>query len=186
MVSVLQQTIENAYLDGYKAACEEMKSSISESNQPNSINIDGVRFVDMGLPSGTLWSDGPLKKDSSIFRYEEFIFNDAVKYSIPTVEQWDELSRRCVFRKENGNLVILASNGNRIIVFPIESKFSKEKVKPRYVAFWLNQSFELLNKARAVSTKDINKIEDGCTVSFATGNLFIGESLPIFLVKSPD
>ncbi len=58
--------------------------------------VEGVEYIDLGLPSGTKWSSQILVSkdeegiDNSLFSYEE-----ALKYSIPTVDQFKELIEYC-------------------------------------------------------------------------------------------
>lgn len=68
--------IEKAYLQGYNDAVEE------NSKEHIKIVEDGIEYIDLGLPSGTLWA----------LNHPKFIsYHDAQKLNIPTKAQIDEL-----------------------------------------------------------------------------------------------
>lgn len=68
--------LKNAYIDGYNAAKNELL------HEP--VDIDGVTYHDMSLPSGTLWSERiPLMEP----------YNKVKGLSIPTEEDWAELEK---------------------------------------------------------------------------------------------
>lgn len=69
-----------------------------KSNQPSdSPKDDPVKYVDLGLPSGTLWKSvnelNYLIDTTFYFRYYEAI--DTFKTNVPTAEQWAELVAYC-------------------------------------------------------------------------------------------
>jgi len=50
-IDSIKSLIKEAFYKGYKQGV--LKATLC-------INIDGIEFVDLGLPSGTLWSSCPL------------------------------------------------------------------------------------------------------------------------------
>ena len=70
--------IEKAYMQGYNDAVEE------NSKEHIKIIEDGVEYIDLGLPSGTLWA----------LNNPKFVaYHDSQKLNIPTKEQIDELAK---------------------------------------------------------------------------------------------
>ena len=77
--------VKNAYIDGYNVARNELLHE--------SIDIDGVTYHDMSLPSGTLWSEIiKYSKDGSNYFLEK-PYNLVKEFSIPTKEDWEELEQ---------------------------------------------------------------------------------------------
>lgn len=73
--------IENAYIEGYEAGKKEsgFQPIVKEGN---------IEWVDMSLPSGTLWSRALLNDSGT---YLLTVFNQAKDYDLPTKEDIDEL-----------------------------------------------------------------------------------------------
>lgn len=72
-----------------------------------------MEYIDLGLPSGTLWADtnkrGFLTFDEAVEKFGD---------SLPTIEQWKELQEYCAWRwddKRKGRIVT-GSNGNSIFL----------------------------------------------------------------------
>lgn len=80
------QAVENAYLQGYNDALETIKV------EPIYDGCD--TFVDMGLDSGTMWTNHVCSED----RHSRHVgYYDALQYGIPTEEQFEELFSRCKY-----------------------------------------------------------------------------------------
>ena len=84
VTKALSQVVADAYMAGYNAGYQDgynkvVKDSVSE----------GSEFVDLGLPSGTLWSSDYVKDDNgnAIYVPQE----NSADYEIPTYEQFKEL-----------------------------------------------------------------------------------------------
>ena len=91
-------------------------------------NKEGVReevfndFIDLGLPSGTLWSYRDFYRTKNISEFQVFISNFHFKNLIPKYEQVEELTKFCnikwynnkglclVKSKINTNSIMLCSN----------------------------------------------------------------------------
>lgn len=52
-----------------------------------------VHFVDLDLPSGTLWAKNYIVNDQGEILYLKY--NEAVELGIPSLEQWEELKLHC-------------------------------------------------------------------------------------------
>lgn len=89
-ISLLENEIEKlsqAYQKGYEKGVEDTKAAMAEKMSKND-EVDDVEWMDLSLPSGTLWSK-PLKyKDG---KYVELTFDQAKKYVLPTADEVDEL-----------------------------------------------------------------------------------------------
>lgn len=88
------------------AACIEKKALAAELQHELS-----MKYVDLGLPSGTLWGEHPM-----IF---EYTYDEAIKKfgsKLPTKEQMEELKQYCTWSWDSSGLIcqIIGPNGQSI------------------------------------------------------------------------
>lgn len=69
-------------------------------------------YVDLGLPSGTLWKD--TNESGGFYTYEETVnrFGD----KLPTKEQWEELKDKCQWTWNGSGYNVTGLNGNSIFL----------------------------------------------------------------------
>ena len=150
----VKEMLRRAFLKGYNQVALQTAHSIS---------IDGVEYYDMGLPSGTLWSE-PLEKEKG--RYEMMPYIEASKYDgLPTIEQWEELKNTCMVHDNE----IIGITGKRITIefYVANSTYGcppqrGEKVPDNEAWFWLkseiDEEFAPDNKKsvhKTITSKDI-------------------------------
>ena len=97
----LTELIKEAYLKGYEQGTIDSTATLC---------FDGIEYVDLGLPSGTLWSKEPLVYLDYGYKQMRLSYKEALKLQIPTVEQWKEVCRFCRFEQEK----IIGPSGERI------------------------------------------------------------------------
>lgn len=83
-------------------------------------NVVATGYVDLGLPSGTLW-----KSANEVGHYD---YNDAVKKfgnNLPTREQWEELKEHCwwVWNEEDETTAAVVGENGNFILLPAEGFF---------------------------------------------------------------
>lgn len=132
--SAFENVIEEAFLAGFEAG---VKSSQEQ------IMIDGVKYIDLNLPSGTKWSECTVNLN----------FSEAIIHNIPTEEQWNELVRYCKFEKAsryaqcsitspNGRVIKYYLNSNSPLTWILQnSKMEKEKKAINIESLFNNYSF---------------------------------------------
>ena len=109
---VMIQAIAQAYRDGYQDGYKDC-----EKEFPIEAQKDKTEFVNLGLPSGTLWA-ADYERENGIIKY--LPYDKASTLSIPTEEQWKELLETCRWEykyDENDDLkrfVCVGPNGNYI------------------------------------------------------------------------
>lgn len=163
------QAIKEAYLKGYE---------LGELHTASTINVDGVKYYDLGLPSGTLWSE-PLRS----YGYRFLTYIEAEKLNIPTVEQFEELmkyTRRVDYPKSfDREVEIVGVSGGRISVctkdYNDQNRYQGEKTRSDEAWFWLKSEADGSDAGVARITK---------YGSLLTGSHFKGYKLPVFLVKN--
>lgn len=83
VIEKIKPLINETFLKGYELGALQTASTVK---------VDDVTYYDLGLPSGTLWSD-PITFDSNSYRM--LCHSDALKLNIPTREQCEELLDYC-------------------------------------------------------------------------------------------
>ena len=81
-------------------------------------NIDATNYVDLGLPSGTLWrvenESGEYEYDAAVKTFGNFL---------PSKEQWEEMKNYCKVKRVNGHFKVTGPNGNTITF--LETSFGR-------------------------------------------------------------
>ena len=177
----LNQVVAEAYMAGYNAGYQDgcnkvVKDSVTE----------GIEYVDLGLPSGTLWSSDYVKDDNgnTIYVTQE----NSADYKIPTYEQFKELMDECKWEQKSEKnwteggfyywhewAICLGPNGNKI-TFERTGLYEATDclTKTTEIFLWLNNK-EYFHTNSANIT--LNNLEIG------SKNVFSGYKLPIRLVK---
>lgn len=138
--AAFDKAIAQAYADGYRDGYKDCKEEILVN-----LNTSKTEYVDLGLPSGTLWGANYEKEgDKMIF----LTYEKACSYNIPTVEQWIELQENCKRQNlfDNSNyltdVLFVGPNGNKI-KFEISGRFTTGGYTDvRQIFFWLREEKE--------------------------------------------
>ncbi len=132
--NVLKEAFAKVYADGYREGFIDCK------NEKNiDLRMNQTIFVDLGLPSGTLWADDYEKSENDdLFTPYELA---SIK-AIPTKAQWLELKKyaRWEFVEEKGIFKFvrcIGPNGNMILFYPIGGIDFAKKVRHDRVLFWI-------------------------------------------------
>lgn len=170
--TAMDKAIAQAYADGYRDGYKDREEEI-----PVDLRDNKTEFVDLGLPSGTLWSTDYEKEGDEV---KFFRFSDSLNYNTPTDKQWGELCEKCRWERILiGDTYRIDCIGpeNKISFFP-KGKITNELIcRPDLCYFWLNDNKDSLEKASAYM--GYNK---GVVHSSTTN--YIGYKLPIRLVKT--
>lgn len=176
--------LKKAYIRGYEQG---------ELDSVSIYNIDDVQYVDLGLPSGTLWAE-PQTLKRQAYCYYKFSYKEANLLNIPTEEQYSELVENCqlIFEENGGNAVfIVGKNGKRMKVYTenyvtlnthtqferdrYNVSFKGEKTPKEQNFLWLKSEIENDHaKVAAIMYKH----------ELYSCMHFTGFKLPVFLVKS--
>ena len=113
----LTAVVEKAYADGYDAGYKDAMAGLKVAPE---VEEDGIKFVDLGLPSGTLWASDYLRDDEGKLVYLKY--DEAAPLGLPTRTQLEELLRLCEVRlntsakKERFDEVVydIIGNGKKI------------------------------------------------------------------------
>lgn len=179
---VMDKAIAQAYADGYRDGYKDREEEISVDLQDNK-----TEFVDLGLPSGTLWAKDYEKTEGGsdlLLAYEE-----ASHLNIPTNEQWTELRENCIWQKcsafRNGSTRYLfeciGPNGNTIEFAPTGYMSAELCLNETNTYFWTKG--EILNNSRTAALIQFVNRTFVDEVDCCWKALFTGYSLSVRLVK---
>ena len=169
VINVLKEAFAKVYADGYRDGYKDREDEI-----PVNLRDNKTEFVDLGLPSETMWSVDFEKEDNNrIF----LPYGKTCKYSIPTKEQWKELQENCKWQNIfEGNrlkaVIFVGPNGNRIMFEVTGIIMAGGYTDARQIYFWLHDDSDGNNKS-AVHLQNGGIIEE----------MFCGYKLPIRLIR---
>lgn len=87
------------------------------------VTYDDIEYIDLGLPSGTLWATKYIgATEESPFEIK-MVYNDANRYKLPSEEQWRELNK-CRRTYGDHNIIFTGLNGNKLIL-PVDSYWKR-------------------------------------------------------------
>ena len=143
--------IEDAFIAGFDAGILSLKSQ--------SRTINGVRFEDLSLPSGTLWSSCSI----------DCVYPDTIDINIPTIDQWKELAAYCKFFRDSkyARYNIVGPNGKEIHFLGGSSQIDT----------WIPQDSSTQKEKSAINLQKLF-----CNLTYFTESIFSGEKLPVFIV----
>lgn len=178
-VDELTTVIKEAYLKGYEQGCLDSSGTVS---------IDHVDYVDLGLPSGTLWSKIPLDHLNYGYKQTRLSYIEATKLQIPTEEQWEEMCRFCRFENDK----IIGPSGERIGYGWAPAGYRiynlGEGCKEKRNMFWLKGEVDSDNTAPTMiyDLERTDEMEFKFQHIKGSSRLFTGYKLPVFLVKNKE
>lgn len=181
VINILKEAFAKVYADGYHDGYKDREEEI-----PVDLRDHKTYLVDLGLPSGTLWSN-----DFESYRNNEYLyvpFGKTKDLMIPTREQCKELVNTCKWDYKNlGRELILyciGPNGN-VITFKSTGYKTTDKniIEERAVYFWIKDKKELSQEDFFLeSAACLNHYNN----SFIHGpqKLFVGYKVPLRLVNN--
>ena len=178
---VLTNVLAQAYADGYREGYKDCEEKLSVDLR------DGkTEYVDLGLPSGTLWAkDYEMENGELIY----LPYEKARTLRIPTKDNWEELQRICQFEFELDSyycltrVLFVGPNGNHICFRITGKKMGEKKSGHTETFFWIKDdkqgyvknAIHLLNSGVYKNPRvkaPISRVED----------MFCGYKLPVRLV----
>ena len=178
-LDAITSAIEKAYAEGYK---DGYKDCIAKAGiEPPVEIVDGITYVDLGLPSGKKWSFECLLNKASRFReYAKFTYEEASKYNLPTKEDYLELINHCeLIPKKSPDKIVYQWDfldrikGNYIQVSKTYAGTASSTKEYKSFVFWLRD-----NNPEG----DERLCADGSSKDLL-GKVCMGYKLPIMLVK---
>ena len=176
----ITKAIADAYIEGYKAGYKDREEEI-----PMELRDNKTEYIDLGLPSRTLWSTDYEKLDR---KYLYLPYEKAEYLKIPTKEQWEELKTSCKWEYDIDNLYdfircrCVGPNG-QILKFERTGRIITEGNVDEWEAFFWIEDDSDLNEKNSIHMfnygKKIDKEIGRCELS----KNFSGYKLPVRLVR---
>lgn len=169
----ITKAIAQAYLDGYRDGYNDREAEI-----PFDLRNNKTTYVDLGLPSRTLWSTDYERGEDKIL----YLPYETAEYSrLPTVAQWVELRDKCKWEYNTGSEFLywakcIGPNGN-VLKFNHTGKINADKLSDEdRIFFWLEED---------TTTKAVEMYKSKtCTTPYKSiVDMFSGYHLPVRLVR---
>lgn len=183
VINILKEAFAKVYADGYRDGYKDCQDNVSVN-----LPISNTEYVDLGLPSGTLWSTDYERDENEILLLPH---TKASNLEIPSVEQWEELRNTCQWEFDIDRSYDLCKaqcvgpNGN-ILRFDRTGKKNIDTLSEIWeIFFWVKDEKEGNNR-NAVHMYNGGKKGPGAFYKSAQTvieDFFSGYKLPIRLVK---
>ena len=175
-MDAITSTIEKAYADGFADGYREAGIRL-KAIETFSLESD-VEYVDLGLPSGTLWSSANVKVAAS---FVTLPYIKAEKLNIPTEQQFLELCTNCRIEdchKSGNYFKFTGTNGEHITIICTKNDGSPlERGYEPSISFWLKDDDE---NTTSKNHAWISERREGLIPVIT--KLFMGKELPVMLV----
>ena len=168
-----KKEIVDAYIEGY---CE---GSYDEEQKHAKNEDEDSDFIDLGLPSGTLWREELLHDEDGEIR--RLAYNEARDFSLPTEEQCRELMTKCFLVREKYGITFRGKDNEELYL-----GFTDQAEKPNGTAdacirFWVKGDVDGDLKAPCLQ----------CSILLLPGaagyhicRRFVGEKIAVLTVKN--
>lgn len=116
----------NTYANLYQLCVNLAKEMIADVDGSYSSNTTGLRpiaqgYVDLGLPSGTLWK---AKDEGGFYDYNAAVSKFGGK--LPSLDQWGELKDYCKWTWNGRCFKVSGENGKFIVLYPTGYRISED------------------------------------------------------------
>ena len=168
-----KKEIVDAYIEGY---CE---GSYDEEQKHAKNEDEDSDFIDLGLPSGTLWREELLHDEDGEIR--RLAYNEARDFSLPTEDQCRELMSKCFLVREKYGITFRGKDNEELYL-----GFTDQAEKPNGTAdacirFWVLGDVDDDLKAPCLQ----------CSILLLPGaagyhicRRFVGEKIAVLTVKN--
>ena len=166
-------------VEAKRLAEEEKKAAKKKAeNDKKDKAIKNVDFVDLSLPSETLWASERIGYSS-----QTFAFREAKKlYHLPTDAQLLELEEECQISGDCNGFEILSADGVRINLNYNDNIYTDngDFIKATFL-FWLDEEEDSDKKVWCACVEYNVKAK---RLNVFKRKIFVGEKLPVMVVKS--
>ena len=173
VINVLKEAFAKVYADGYRDGYGDC-----QAEKPVNLCDGNTEYVDLGLPSGTLWSSDYERIDDRVL-YQTY--GDAVQMNLPTKEQCEELLRFCKFNTSYGPVFECVGPNGKFVRFRSTGYIRTEKVivNKNNAYLWHVDDEDLYDNKNAVRI-----MKGDSSIQVKQASCFVGYKLPIRLVKN--
>jgi hypothetical protein len=185
VIDILKEAFAKVYADGYRDGYKDREEEI-----PVDLRDNTTEYVDLGLPSGTLWAVDYEKERGKVLYAP---FDKAEKSGIPSVEQWKELMNCCKWEytlcgaslEYIKEALCVGPNGNVLKFIPMGKINTNSPIDQQSVFFWIKGELSEAgdNDRHCALIKRSPIVRGFYDNSKYIGKEFSGYKLPIRLVQ---
>ena len=167
----LKSVVLDAFMTGYKVGRYEAAGSWNTSK----IRLD-TNFIDLDLPSGTLWGLTFLWQED--YHYVKMSFKEARQFRLPTKKQCEELIQHCELEALRISISIKGKNDHSIFLENADLGHNLPKVVN--IKFWVDESVDSEGNALCMNFA-LTKDETMPTITFE--KVPVWHRLPMAVIK---
>ena len=168
-----KKEIVDAYIEGY---CE---GSYDEEQKHAKNEDEDSDFIDLGLPSGTLWREELLHDEDGEIR--RLAYNEARDFSLPTEEQCRELMTKCFLVREKYGITFRGKDNEELYLgFTDQAEDSNGRKDP-CIRFWVKGDVDGDLKAPCLQCSIL--LLPGAA-GYHISRRFVGEKIAVLTVKN--
>ncbi len=168
-----KKEIVDAYIEGY---CE---GSYDEEQKHAKNEDEDSDFIDLGLPSGTLWREELLHDEDGEIR--RLAYNEARDFSLPTEEQCRELMSKCFLVREKYGITFRGKDNEELYLGFTDQAEKPNGTSDACIRFWVKGDVDDDLKAPCLQ----------CSILLLPGaagyhicRRFVGEKIAVLTVKN--
>ena len=170
----IKEIIVDAYIEGY---CEG-KYDAEEKRYENE-DEDDSDFIDLGLPSGTLWREDFLSDEDC--ENMRLAYNEARNFSLPTEEQCRELMSKCILVREKNGITFRGKDNEELYLgFTDQAKKSNGRTDA-CIRFWVKGDVDNDLKAPCLQCSILLLPN---AAGYHLCRRFVGEKIAVLTVKN--
>jgi len=111
----VNQVVYEREIDWFKSLKDRM---VPQTKQEVCEDTSTSEYVDLGLPSGTIWKTS---NEEGYYTYDEAV--EKFSNQLPTKEQWEELKDKCKWEWKDNEYKVIGPNGNNIFLPAVGFRF---------------------------------------------------------------
>lgn len=179
---IITKAIAKAYAEGYRDGYKDREEEILVN-----LNYSNSDFIDLGLPSSTLWSVDYERENKKVIYA---LYEQVSHLSLPSVEQTQELFDNCIWRLHDGLhdkycFLCIGPNGNSISFSFSGYRIPKpvDSIIDRYwhANFWIKTQDDSKEKHSAHLSKENDQLKRTYVIN-EIKHFVQGYMLPVRLV----
>ena len=169
----VRELLIDAYKNGY---CEGTCDAVVQQAK-NEEEYSG--FIDLGLPSGTLWREEFLTDENDDIR--RLAYNEARNFSLPTEEQCRELMSKCILVREKHGITFRGKDNEELYLgFTDQAKEPSGKTDA-CIRFWVKGNVDSDLKALCLQCSILLLPN---AAGYHLCRRFVGEKIAVLTVKN--
>ena len=169
----IKKEIVDAYIEGYCEGSydEELKHAKNEE--------DDSDFIDLGLPSGTLWREDFLSDEDC--ENMRLAYNEARNFSLPTEEQCRELMSKCILVREKNGITFRGKDNEELYLGFTDQAKNPNGRTDACIRFWVKGDVDDDLKAPCLQCSILLLPN---AAGYHLCRRFVGEKIAVLTVKN--